>query len=168
MEQWCIDGQIFYINKLTGNKFKKGRLSKPTKKVIKDKKKGRETTTTSEPSTTTSSTTTSTTTTTTTTTASTTIRSIRRSSTTSLPLKSDFDYQDENNFDDNEFHLSDVNKGVSVDYVNTVLEGYIPNVKVTLKKSKDEKQDYVKNLQVLQCWSQFSICFIQVVSDVKY
>lgn len=173
VEQWCIDGQIFYINKLTGNKFKKGRLSKPTKKVNKNKKKEKSTKSTSAPpATTTTSTTTSTTTTTvatTTTTMSTsstttgsTTRSRRRSTTTTMPLASedypsipavasatkdlDLNIPDGfNEIDDNEVHADNlVDVGVNVDYVNTVLENSIPNVKV------------------LQCWSQFNICFIQV------
>jgi len=61
------------------------------------------------------------------------------------------DYLDEkitdsdNEIDDNEVNANNlVDDGVSVEYVNTVLENSIPNVKV------------------LQCWSQFNICFIQV------
>ena len=36
---WCVEGEIFFINKLTGNKFKKGRLSGPQKKVVMNNKK---------------------------------------------------------------------------------------------------------------------------------
>ena len=34
-----MEGEIFFINKLTGNKFKKGRLSGPQKKVVMNNKK---------------------------------------------------------------------------------------------------------------------------------
>ena len=37
----------------------------------------------------------------------------------------------------------------SLEYVKTVLE---------------DREDRVPNLKVLQCWSEFNICFIQIVS----
>ena len=146
VEQWCIDGQIFYINKLTGNKFKKGRLSKPTKKVNKNKKNEKSPTSTSAlPTTTTTSTTTSSTTTTTTTvstttttTISTTTRNLRRSTTTSLPLiiSAPPENLDDYETDDNEVIANNiVDDGISAEYVNTVLESSIPNVKASIKMS---------------------------------
>merc|ERR1719410_2885606 len=39
VEMWCVEGEIFFINKLTGNKFKMGRLAGPQKKVVMNNKK---------------------------------------------------------------------------------------------------------------------------------
>ena len=72
-----------------------------------------------------------------------------------------------NEIDDTEVHADNlVDVGVNVDYVNTVLENSIPNVKVGVLKNKKTFKQWI-NLQVLQCWSQFNICFIQVVSDIN-
>lgn len=181
VEQWCVDGDIFYINKLTGNKFKKGRLSGSKNKDKKTVEEETEKTTEGTPSTASSTSAPKTTTTSTTVPTTTRKRNIRRSTTTlatsekpstttpttsttsttttttasPTTTKKELDVGSNkifNEFETVEDVLDNAVDNVvdapefTVEYVNTVLEDSVPNVKV------------------LQCWSQFNICFIQVVS----
>ena len=203
---WCVEGEIFFINKLTGNKFKKGRLSGPQKKVVmnnkkqdkknkdkkdmkekdkKDKKDMKENDTkdmkekdkkdmkqVATDSANTSAATASTSSASTTTTS----RAEAESSNVGnnrpkvdQGLLSDSDDDDDNSdlemtnevTDTNSVKEEDENTALdtsvnddsndeadsfSVEYVTSILEDNIPKVKV------------------LQCWPQFKICFIQLVS----
>ena len=193
---WCVEGEIFFINKLTGNKFKKGRLSGPQKKVVmnnkkqdkkskdkkdkkdkkdmkemkeKDKKDMKQSATDSVN------------------TSAATASTSSASTTTTLEAEAESsnvgnnrpkvdqgllsDGEDEDNSDlemtnevtdnnsavkkddtdtavDNSVHddSNDEADSFSVEYVTSILEDKIPKVKV------------------LQCWPQFKICFIQLVS----
>ena len=201
-----MEGEIFFINKLTGNKFKKGRLSGPQKKVVmnnkkqdkknkdkkdmkekdkKDKKDMKENDTkdmkekdkkdmkqVATDSANTSAATASTSSASTTTTS----RAEAESSNVGnnrpkvdQGLLSDGDDDDDNSdlemtnevTDTNSVKEEDENTALdtsvnddsndeadsfSVEYVTSILEDNIPKVKV------------------LQCWPQFKICFIQLVS----
>ena len=193
---WCVEGEIFFINKLTGNKFKKGRLSGPQKKVVmnnkkqdkkskdkkdkkdkkdmkemkeKDKKDMKQSATDSVN------------------TSAATASTSSASTTTTLEAEAESsnvgnnrpkvdqgllsDGEDEDNSDlemtnevtnddsaakeddmdtalDTSVHddSNDEADSFSVEYVTSILEDKIPKVKV------------------LQCWPQFKICFIQLVS----
>jgi len=155
VEQWCVEGEIFYINKLTGNKYKKGRLSaskknkdkKSTTSVEKEVKPSSTTTTTIATTITSRSTTRTSTTTTprTTTTPISTTRSLKRSTTTTTEptFFDEIDYNEldvyDNEVDETEEESDDVGAEASdvknkepsftVEYVNTVLEESVPNVK---------------------------------------
>ena len=200
-----MEGEIFFINKLTGNKFKKGRLSGPQKKVVmnnkkqdkknkdkkdmkekdkKDKKDMKENDTkdmkekdkkdmkqVATDSANTSAATASTSSASTTTTS----RAEAESSNVGnnrpkvdQGLLSDSDDEDNSDLemtnevtDTNSVKEEDENTALdtsvnddsndeadsfSVEYVTSILEDNIPKVKV------------------LQCWPQFKICFIQLVS----
>ena len=201
-----MEGEIFFINKLTGNKFKKGRLSGPQKKVVmnnkkqdkknkdkkdmkekdkKDKKDMKENDTkdmkekdkkdmkqVATDSANTSAATTSTSSASTTTTSKAEAESSNVGNNrpkVDQGLLSDGDDDDDNSdlemtnevTDTNSVKEEDENTALdtsvnddsndeadsfSVEYVTSILEDNIPKVKV------------------LQCWPQFKICFIQLVS----
>ena len=203
---WCVEGEIFFINKLTGNKFKKGRLSGPQKKVVmnnkkqdkknkdkkdmkekdkKDKKDMKENDTkdmkekdkkdmkqVATDSANTSAATASTSSASTTTTSKAEAESSNVGNNrpkVDQGLLSDSDDDDDNSdlemtnevTDTNSVKEEDENTALdtsvnddsndeadsfSVEYVTSILEDNIPKVKV------------------LQCWPQFKICFIQLVS----
>lgn len=201
-----MEGEIFFINKLTGNKFKKGRLSGPQKKVVmnnkkqdkknkdkkdmkekdkKDKKDMKENDTkdmkekdkkdmkqVATDSANTSAATASTSSASTTTTSKAEAESSNVGNNrpkVDQGLLSDGDDDDDNSdlemtnevTDTNSVKEEDENTALdtsvnddsndeadsfSVEYVTSILEDNIPKVKV------------------LQCWPQFKICFIQLVS----
>ena len=192
---WCVEGEIFFINKLTGNKFKKGRLSGPQKKVVmnnkkqdkkskdkkdkkekdkmdmkeKDKKDMKQGATDSVNTSAATAATSSASTTTT-------LEAEAESSNVGnnrpkvdQGLLSDGDDEDNSDLemtnevtdDDSAVKKDDTDTALdtsvnddsndeadsfSVEYVTSILEDKIPKVKV------------------LQCWPQFKICFIQLVS----
>ena len=185
-----MEGEIFFINKLTGNKFKKGRLSGPQKKVVmnnkkqdkkskdkkdmkemkeKDKKDMKQGATDSVN---TSSVTASTSSASTTTTLEAEAESSNVGNNrpkVDQGLLSDGDDEDNSDLemtndvtdDDSAVKKDDTDTApdtsvnddsndkadsFSVEYVTSILEDKIPEVKV------------------LQCWPQFKICFIQLVS----
>jgi len=143
VEEWCVEGEIFFINKITGLTFQKGRLSganKTTQTIsttTKNNYKARSTTTTTTTSTTTSTTTTTAPTTTTTTTTTTTSVTTSASSEELRPVA----VMEE---DTPTSPLVSKENEFSLEYVNSLLEDKIPNLKV------------------LQCWSRFNLCFIQI------
>ena len=201
-----MEGEIFFINKLTGNKFKKGRLSGPQKKVVmnnkkqdkknkdkkdmkekdkKDKKDMKDNDTkdmkekdkkdmkqVATDSANTSAATASTSSASTTTTSKAEAESSNVGNNrpkVDQGLLSDGDDDDDNSdlemtnevTDTNSVKEEDENTALdtsvnddsndeadsfSVEYVTSILEDNIPKVKV------------------LQCWPQFKICFIQLVS----
>ena len=203
-----MEGEIFFINKLTGNKFKKGRLSGPQKKVVmnnkkqdkknkdkkdmkekdkKDKKDMKENDTkdmkekdkkdmkqVATDSANTSAATASTSSASTTTTSKAEAESSNVGNNrpkVDQGLLSDGDDDDDNSdlemtnevTDTNSVKEEDENTALdtsvnddsndeadsfSVEYVTSILEDNIPKVKV------------------LQCWPQFKICFIQLVSII--
>ena len=143
MEEWCVEGEIFYINKVTGLKFQKGRLGSSSGA---DNTKNKATTAINKARSTTRTTTKTT--------------KVAKVSTTSVPkpttrritpttkpfekrvvVKGDIP----NRVDEKTPSVTD-GAQFSVEYVNTVLEDKVPNLKV------------------LQCWNEFNICFIQIVS----
>ena len=155
VQQWCLKGVIYYINKVTGNKYKKGRLS-GSKKPKKQEKEVDDSSSTESTSTTTPTTTTTSTTTTRSTSTTTTRRNLRRSTTTQpTTLAASPSDEIESNFNDITFEdeisgnviedgsivgisevdvesLSEKPGEFTVEYVNTVLEDSVPNVKVNI------------------------------------
>merc|ERR1739845_302326 len=134
VEEWCVEGEIFFINKITGLTFPKGRLSgavKTTQTTQTTTKKNVKARSTTIPTTTTTTITIPTTTKTTTTKPTTTVSPAKTASiTTSVEEERPVDVVEDDEF--------------SLEYVNTVLEDKVPNLKV------------------LQCWSRFNLCFIQI------
>ena len=142
MEEWCVEGEIFYINKVTGLKFQKGRLGSSSGA---DNTKNKATTINKARSTT--RTTTKTTKVPKVSTTSVPKPTTRRITTTTKPFEKRVVVKGDipNRVDEKTPSVTD-GAQFSVEYVNTVLEDKVPNLKV------------------LQCWNEFNICFIQIVS----
>ena len=199
---WCVEGEIFFINKLTGNKFKKGRLSGPQKKVLmnnkkqdkknkdkkdmkdmkendkrdmkeKDKKDMKQGATDSANTSAATASTSS---------ASTTTTSKAEAESSNVGnnrpkvdqgLLSDSDDEDNSDLEmTNE--VTDNNSAVKEEDANTALDTSVND------DSNDEAdsfsveyvtsilEDKIPKVKVLQCWPQFKICFIQLVSITTY
>ena len=201
-----MEGEIFFINKLTGNKFKKGRLSGPQKKVVmnnkkqdkknkdkkdmkekdkKDKKDMKENDTkdmkekdkkdmkqVATDSANTSAATASTSSASTTTTSKAEAESSNVGNNrpkVDQGLLSDGDGEDNSDLEmTNE--VTDNNSAVKEEDANTALDTSVND------DSNDEAdsfsveyvtsilEDNIPKVKVLQCWPQFKICFIQLVS----
>ena len=191
---WCVEGEIFFINKLTGNKFKKGRLSGPQKKVVmnnkkqdkksKNKKDTKDTKDTKEKdkkdmkqSATNSVNTSSVTASTTSSSASTTTLKAEAESSNVGNNRPKVDQgllsdgEDEDNSDlEMTNEVTDNNSAAKEDNTDTVIDTSVHD------DSNDEAdsfsveyvtsilEDKIPKVKVLQCWPQFKICFIQLVS----
>ena len=192
-----MEGEIFFINKLTGNKFKKGRLSGPQKKVVmnnkkqdkkskdkKDKKDKKDMKEMKEKDkkdmkqgATDSVNTSSVTAATSSASTTTTLEAGEESSNVGnnrpkvdQGLLSDGDDEDNSDLEmTNE--VTDDDSAVKKDDTDTA-----PDTSVNDDDSNDEAdsfsveyvtsilEDKIPEVKVLQCWPQFKICFIQLVS----
>merc|ERR1739845_110819 len=115
VEEWCVEGEIFFINKITGLTFPKGRLSGAVKTLQTTTKKNVKARSTTIPTTTTTTITIPTTTKTTTTRPTTTVSPSKTTSitTSASTTRSVEEERPVDVVEDDEF---------SLEYVNTVLE----------------------------------------------
>ena len=184
---WCVEGEIFFINKLTGNKFKKGRLSGPQKKVVmnnkkqdkksKDKKDKKEKDKKDMKQGATDSVNTSAATASTSL-ASTTTTLVAEAESSNVGnnrpkvdqgLLSDGDDEDNSDLEmTNE--VTDDDSAVKKDDIDTVIDTSVTDDSneeadsFSVEYVTSILEDKIPKVKVLQCWPQFKICFIQLVS----